>query len=113
MGDEGDLQSCMGRVTILAIYFASPPLAFAKTCIAADQVQGPLYFVRARRPPTSGLTTPAPTGPKNRPLVLAILCLYRYTLAALTALTRLSLLRGTTDSPSPDSSTPRPTAVQR
>ena len=65
MGDEGDLQSCMGRVTILAIYFASPPLAFAKTCIAADQVQGPLYFVRARRPPTSGLTTPTPTGPKK------------------------------------------------
>ena len=84
MGDEGDLQSCMGRVTILAIYFASPPLAFAKTSIAADQVQGPLYLVRARRPPTSGLTTPTPTGPKNRPLVLAILCLYRYTLAALT-----------------------------
>ena len=85
----------MGRVTILAIYFASPPLAFAKTSIAADQVQGPLYLVRARRPPTSGLTTPTPTGPKNRPLVLAILCLYRYTLAALTALARLCMVEAT------------------
>ena len=47
------------------------------------------YLFRARRPPTSGLATPTPTGPKNRPLVLAILCLYRYTLAALTALARL------------------------
>ena len=61
MGDEGDLQSCMGRVTILAIYFASPPLAFAKTCIAADQVQGPLYFVRARQVRVrAALPVPAP-----------------------------------------------------
>ena len=85
MGDEGDLQSCMGRVTILAIYFASPPLAER---IASQPIKSPVPLPRP--PPANQWPDDADAyWAQNRPLVLAILCLYRYTLAALTALARL------------------------
>ena len=68
MGDDlyWNLAGCMGRATILS------PLAFA------------LYFC-ARRLPARGLTTPTPTEPTSAH-VASYHCIYRYTLAALTAI---------------------------
>jgi len=80
MGDEEDLvldrQSCMGRVTIIAIYFASPSPAFAHSfALATSQ---PVARRRRRL-----------LGPKTD-LWCWLYCIFHYTLAAMTTATARS-----------------------
>ena len=76
-------------------------LCLSSSCLCRDlhrsrsSLRPPL--LRPRPPPANQWPDDADAywAQKTRPLVLAILCLYRYTLAALTALARLCMVEAT------------------